>query len=103
MKNLDRRSFIQKTSLSAAAITIAPSYLKANPERPLASTYMGGFAAPKLEKVRAAFIGVGARGGTHAKFFAALEGTEVVAICDLYEDLVKEQTQWVMRMHGGPC
>jgi len=100
MKNLDRRSFIQKTSLSAAAITIAPSYLKANLERPLASTYMGGFAAPKLEKVRAAFIGVGARGGTHAKFFAALEGTEVVAICDLYEDLVKEKTQWVKEAAG---
>ena len=101
MKNLDRRSFIQKTSLTAAAVSIVPSYLKANSDRPLSSTYMGGFTAPKLDTVRAAFIGVGARGGTHAKFFAALEGTEVVAVCDLYEDLVKEKTKWVKEASGA--
>ncbi len=56
---------------------------------------MGDFAAPKLEKIRAAFIGVGARGGDHLKFFAALSGTEVVAICDLYEDLVRQKLGWV--------
>ncbi len=101
MKNLNRRSFIQKTSLTAAAVSLAPGYLRANYERPLSSTYMGGFSAPKLETVRAAFIGVGARGGTHAKFFAALAGTEVVAICDLYEDLVKEKTRWVKEAAGA--
>jgi hypothetical protein len=30
---------------------------------------MGGYAVPKLETVRAAFIGVGARGGYHMRFF----------------------------------
>lgn len=101
MKNLNRRSFIQKTSLTAAAVSLAPGYLRANYERPLSSTYMGGFSAPKLETVRAAFIGVGARGGTHAKFFAALAGTEVVGICDLYEDLVNEKTRWVKEAAGA--
>ena len=47
---------------------------------------MGDFAAPKLETVRVAFIGVGARGVSHAKQVAAIEGSEVVAICDLFED-----------------
>ncbi|MCL4113537.1 UNVERIFIED_CONTAM: hypothetical protein GTU68_011189 [Idotea baltica] len=51
---------------------------------------MGDFAAPKLEKVRAAFIGVGSRGPAHLQFFAGLEGTEIVAICDLYEDNAKK-------------
>ncbi|MFD2099517.1 Gfo/Idh/MocA family protein [Flagellimonas iocasae] len=101
MKNLNRRSFIKKTSLSAAAVSIIPNYITTASERPISSTYMGGFAAPKLGKVRAAFIGVGARGGTHAQFFAALENTEVVAICDLYEDLVKEKTQWVKDAGGS--
>lgn len=94
-KNLNRRNFLKKTSLSAAAVSLLPNSLKAITERPYQSKYIGGFAAPKLEKIRAAFIGVGARGGTHLKFFAALPNTEVVAICDLYEDLVKEKTQWV--------
>lgn len=90
MKNLDRRNFIKKTSLSAAAFATAPLLSQAadmNPERPMRGQYMGDFAAPKLETVRAAFIGVGARGPGHLKFFAGLPGTEVVAISDLYEDL----------------
>ena len=95
MKNLDRRKFIKRTSMSAAAVALVPNEFAAMPSRPFQSIYMGDHAAPKLETIRAAFIGVGARGGTHLKFFAALEGTEVVAICDLYEDLVKQKVSWV--------
>jgi predicted dehydrogenase len=99
-KKLNRRNFLKKTSLSAAAVSLLPNSLKAISGRPRLSTYMGDYAAPKLENIRAAFIGVGARGGTHLKFFAALPNTEVVAICDLYEDLVKEKTQWVKEVSG---
>ena len=95
MRKLNRRHFLKKTSLSAAAVSIAPNILTAQPERPINSAYMGDFAAPKLEKVRAAFIGVGARGGYHLKFLAALPNTEVVAVCDVYEDLVREKVSWV--------
>ena len=52
------------------------------------AVYMGDFAAPKLDNIRAAFIGVGNRGGAHMQFSAALPGTQVVAISDLYEDNV---------------
>ena len=93
MKNLDRRNFIRKTSLSAAAFAAAPLLARSieiEPERPVMGEYMGDFAAPKLETVRAAFIGVGARGPGHLKFFAGLPGTEVVAISDLYEDLASK-------------
>nr|WP_299388438.1 Gfo/Idh/MocA family oxidoreductase [Allomuricauda sp.] len=100
MKNLDRRKFLKKTSLSAAAVSLLPAGLQAYGERPFQSRYMGDFAAPKLEHVRAAFIGVGARGGTHLKFLASLENTEVVAICDLYEDLVKQKVGWVRDVAG---
>ncbi len=97
MTKLDRRAFLQKTAMASAAMgtsAVIPE-LYAQAERPSSSTYMGGFAAPRLEMVRAAFIGVGARGGYHLKFLAALPNTEVVAICDLYEDLVKEKEAWV--------
>ncbi len=95
MQDINRRNFIKKTSLSAAAVSVIPGYLRPGVERPSQSSYMGGFAAPKLETVRAAFIGVGARGGDHAKFFASLPNTEVVAICDVYEDLVKQKVGWI--------
>ena len=55
---------------------------------PLQSHYMGDYSAPKIDHIRAAFIGVGARGGYHMSFFAQLDNTEVVAISDLYEDNV---------------
>ncbi len=93
MKNLDRRNFIRKTSLAGAAITMAPMITRASgspTERAAAAKYMGDFAAPKLENIRAAFIGVGARGPGHLQFFANLPGTEVVAISDLYGDLAKK-------------
>jgi len=98
MKNLDRRNFLKKTSLSAAALAttgVLPSCttkdeIKSQPNPESGGKYMGDFAAPKIETVRAAFIGVGNRGGDHLKFSAMLEGTEVVAICDLYEDHVKK-------------
>ena len=98
MKNLNRRNFLKKTSLATAAIgatAIYPEYLRGQSERTFSATYMGDFAAPAIKNLRAAFIGVGARGGYHLKFLAALPNTEVVAISDLYEDLVKEKEGWV--------
>ena len=56
------------------------------------SQYMGDFSAPKLDIVRVAFIGVGARGSGHAKQIAAIEGTEVVGISDLYKDLAEKSS-----------
>jgi len=63
--------------------------------------YMGDFAAPKLDLVRCAFIGVGARGTGHARQVATIEGTEVVAISDLYEDLAKRSEKNCREAGGG--
>ncbi|WP_341224936.1 Gfo/Idh/MocA family oxidoreductase [uncultured Arcticibacterium sp.] len=97
MSNINRRNFIKKTSLTAAGITAAAlvaQNAEAHSARTAAATYMGDFAAPKLPTIKAAFIGVGARGPGHMKFFADLEGTEVVAISDLYED---NATKWAAK------
>ena len=104
MKKLGRRNFIRNTSLGAAGLatsTVLPSCNADQPKRATSGgTYMGDFAAPKLETIRMAFIGVGNRGGAHLKFAAELEGTEVVAISDLYEDNVKKW-QEVAAKSGG--
>lgn len=88
MKNINRRNFIKKTTLSSAALAVGCAPTNVIPASE--GKYMGDFAAPKLENIRAAFIGVGNRGGTHMKFLATLENTEVVAISDLYEDNVQK-------------
>jgi predicted dehydrogenase len=92
MKKYNRRNFLSKTSLSSAAILLPSGFIKKeNFDEEIStpnSNYMGDFAAPKLKTVRIAIIGLGARGSGHARQLAAIEGTEIVALSDLYEDLV---------------
>jgi predicted dehydrogenase len=90
MKSINRRNFLKKTSLSTASLYMASSIACSQEKEanPSGGTYMGDYKAPKLDKVRVAMIGVGARGSGHVKQLAAIEGTEIVAISDLYEDLV---------------
>lgn len=89
--NSNRRDFLKKSSIAGAGLALLPNFLSASSfnasSTAFRSKYMGDFVAPKLETVRCAFIGVGARGSGHATRVASIEGTEVVAISDLYEDL----------------
>ena len=83
-----RRRFIAMASAVAAGLAAGCSrQTKETPSRLTGAKYMGGFKAPRLDTVRCAFIGVGARGVGHARQIAEIEGSEVVAICDLFEDL----------------
>lgn len=102
MKNLNRRNFIKKTSLSSAAIFSAPSLSGLDyKERNTQSHYMGDFVAPKIDNIRAAFIGVGARGTGHAKQIASINGTEIAAICDLYKDLAERSKKNCIEIGKG--
>ncbi|MCH7411990.1 Gfo/Idh/MocA family oxidoreductase [Belliella sp. R4-6] len=49
---------------------------------------MSGFAAPKLDKVRVGFIGLGMRGPGAVNRMSKIEGVEIVAICDLVPEKV---------------
>ena len=104
MKKLGRRNFIKKASLTGAAVATG-GVLSACADQhlvvPSTGTYMGDYAAPKLEKIRAAFIGVGARGGTHMQFLAKLDNTEIVAISDLYEDYANRWANKAKEIGGG--
>lgn len=105
MKNLDRRDFLRKTALSGAAIAVSPllnSCAETTEQIPdSGGTYMGGYAAPKIENIRMAFIGVGARGGYHMQFAGLLDNTEVVAISDLYEDNVRKWADKAKEIGAG--
>ena len=83
MKNFDRRKFIKTTSLSAAFAS--SSNLFSNKPRSSGQKYMGDFAAPKLDKIKIALIGVGYRGQGHIKRFGSFPNIQIVAISDLHE------------------
>jgi len=90
-----RRGFLKTLGGFAAAAAAWPSWpavagaQSSAPARRAGAQYRGDFAAPKLDKVRVALIGVGARGSGHTTQLSAIEGTEVVGISDLYEDLAR--------------
>ena len=85
----NRRDFIRTLGVLGAGITAVGTMPSAEAAqistRPSSSRYMGDFAAPKLEKVRWGAIGVGARGSGHVSQLSQIEGSEVVAICDLHQ------------------
>ncbi len=87
-----RRKFVKIVGASATGIVAGCAVAKKSemPSRRAGAKYMGDFVAPKLDTVRCAFIGVGARGSGHNRQIAEIEGTEVVGISDLYEDLAKK-------------
>ena len=104
----NRREFIRALGAIGAAVTAVKSFgcarhtTGSKPSRTAGARYMGDFAAPKLEKVCWGFIGVGARGSQHVMQLAQIEGSEVLAICDLYEDLAKRSSNHVVKL-GKPA
>ena len=62
-----------------------------NPDRGKSHTQhfnMSGYAAPKLDTVRAGFIGLGNRGPAHLDQVSKIEGVDIMALCDLRPEKV---------------
>ncbi|MGO1244876.1 MAG: Gfo/Idh/MocA family protein [Sphingobacterium sp.] len=83
----NRRDFLKKaTILSSAAITLPTINNAALASSP--SFNMGGYAAPKIDKVRVAVIGLGMRGPGAVDRLSYIEGAEIVALCDKHGERV---------------
>jgi predicted dehydrogenase len=96
-----RRNFIKTTSLTGLGLaggsllhgrvpqaSHPPANDTAQVSRQLAKTHvqrfnMSGYAAPPLERVRIAIIGLGQRGPAHITIMSHLEGVEIRALCDI--------------------
>ena len=98
MNTTNRRGFVKATAAAAAGTMAAAT---ADNLVPAGQTYMGGFAAPKLAKVKIAFIGCGKRSNTHIPQLSTLEGTEVVAVSDLYQDLAERAQKRIKQIGKG--
>lgn len=81
-ESLDRRQFIAAVGGLGIAAMTKSSIASPDPQQNSAAALV----APKLNTVRVGFIGVGARGSGHVEQMLLLEGVEVKAICDLYQD-----------------
>jgi len=107
----DRRDFIRKTILGtgilatglaghAASVSSEPN--SGNSGKTQKQHFnMSGYAAPKLDKVRIGFIGLGNRGPGAVERMSNIEGVEIIALCDLLPDRV-EKCQAILEKHGLP-
>ena len=88
MKNIEqsRRNFLKVVAGASAGLALAD---KLHGMAPGVTVAVGPTAIKPLEKVRAAFIGVGERGSGHVETMMSLEGVEVVAIADNHEPSLK--------------
>lgn len=78
-----RRDFIKVAAVTGVVGGLLGGQdAKAAPPPAAKGTYMCGFAAPKLDKVRVGMIGVGSRGNGHLSHMLRLEGVQVTAIAD---------------------
>lgn len=60
---------------------------------------MCGYAAPKLDKVRIGFVGLGMRGPGAVERMSYIDGVEIVGLCDQYDDRV-EAMQKLLEKQG---
>ncbi|MBI3712235.1 MAG: Gfo/Idh/MocA family oxidoreductase [Burkholderiales bacterium] len=95
MNSNSRRGFLQLFGGVGAGLASLSSFAgtskkSADVRRPAKAMYMGDFVAPKLDQVKVAIIGVGARGSGHAAQLAGIEGVQFVGIADVVEVRAKK-------------
>ncbi|MCK5675385.1 MAG: Gfo/Idh/MocA family oxidoreductase [Verrucomicrobia bacterium] len=81
---MNRKDFMWMTALAAGAVPMAGNAALFGRNR----QNMCGFAAPPIEKVRVGIIGLGTRGKGAVQRLAKIRDVEIVALCDLREEMV---------------
>lgn len=102
MSQQNRRDFLTGTAVAAIGLALGdqagaqdPGSPSSAPPTPSPYRPPAGFAAPPMDVVRMAFVGVGLQGGSHVKNFLRIPGVEIVAICDVDAPRAAEVAGWV--------
>jgi len=82
----DRRHFLRNITLGTGAIVMGTQTTQSTLQRDTvvmkSSFNMCGYAAPKIEKVRIGFVGLGHRGPAAVNRISFIDGVEIKALCD---------------------
>ena len=111
MKN-NRRDFFKLTSLASLGFA-GSGFMKgfaSSPEQTLLRDQydnsppfnMSGYAAPRLEKVRIGFIGLGNRGPSHLKHASKIQNAEIKALCDLRPEKANAARDLIKDTNNSP-
>ncbi len=84
--SFNRREFIRKSSMAALGFTILPSFIS---------------RASASDRLRIAHIGLGGMGNNHMQWFAALPEVEIVALCDVDKNHLRDTAKVLGEIQPG--
>ncbi|WP_439557140.1 Gfo/Idh/MocA family protein [Dyadobacter sp.] len=104
---MKKRDFLKLSGLGIAA-GVTPNFtVKAEQatttERKTPLFNMSGYAAPKIDTVRIAYLGLGNRGSGAIKRIIHLENVEVKALCDIRKENVNEAAKVFEKSNSKPA
>src|SRR5829696_5641482 len=85
---MDRREFLKLSggALAAGAVASTPGQVQA-------AQAAGPFAAPSIDLVRVAYVGIGGQGSGHVRNLLKIAGCRITAVCDVRP----ERTAWATK------
>ena len=100
---MNRKSFLKIAGLAAlgSVVKTKASNITHYLDNHAQTFNMHGYSAPKLDKVRVGFVGVGSRGSGTVIRLASIEGVEVRALCDLLPTRVNTSLEFLRKEFPG--
>jgi hypothetical protein len=102
--NTNRRNFLKNLGIGTGAALVTVSEAKANESLntnagkvSVSEFNMSGFAAPKIDKVKVGFIGLGNRGPGAVNRMSRILGVEIAALCDKDPKRVAKQQDYLQK------
>lgn len=102
---INRKNFLRIAGLATAGLLTKTNrgYAKAPFSNNKEQRFnMHGYAAPKLDKVRIGFIGIGNRGSSVVQLYSRVEGVEVKALCDLVPERMTKVIDKIKKYKHNP-
>jgi threonine dehydrogenase-like Zn-dependent dehydrogenase len=90
-----RRDFLKKAGILSSLAVSLPTLVNANATAEAFN--MCGYAAPKIDKVRVAVIGLGMRGPGAVERLSFIEGCEIVALCDKHPNGLRKHRKFLLQ------
>ena len=90
---MDRRDFLRIGGAAIAAGTVGVRGGDAADAQTAAAANAAPFAAPPIETVRIAYVGIGGQGGGHVNNLLKIPGCRITAVCDIRP----ERTDWATK------
>lgn len=97
----NRRDFMKKGAVlfagAAAAVLNKEAPASVVPTGPAGQARSAEFTAPRLERVRVGFVGVGGMGSAHLNNYLNIDNVDIKAVCDIVPDKVERARELVIK------